>query len=92
MTYPRVEEVILTSVSRGEGKDHSDPCRTVLQVHHRDGEFIAEYDPVVNMEKLNGRLRRAELLLREVLDANFPQAVGVNLHELIEDFFDPEPL
>lgn len=91
--YPRVEKVILTSVPRGAGKDHSDPCRTVVQVFHRSGEFIAEYDPVVNMEKLNGRLQRSEALLRKVMA--YPvlrEGLASELIEQIKDFFDPEPL
>lgn len=87
--YPRVEKVILTTVCRGEGKDHSDPCRTVVQVHHQDGEFIAEFDPLLNMERLRGRLIRAEALLRAAPPLGTEDA---KWRERVDDFFDPEPL
>lgn len=93
-TFPRVDEVILTQINRGEGKDHSDPCRTVTQVHHKDGTFIAEMDPVVNMEKLRGRLDRVEDLLNRVLicDQNANILNGAcDLREAILRYFDPEP-
>ncbi len=41
---PRVIEVIETTVSRGKGTE-SDMCRSVLQYHTADGEFLAENDP-----------------------------------------------
>ena len=45
--YPRIDEVILSQVSRGKGTEE-DPCRIVLQVHTLDGHWLAESDPVAN--------------------------------------------
>lgn len=87
--FPRVEDVILSQVSRGEGKDHSDPVRSVLLVHGKDGTFIAEMDPCVNMEVLRGRLRRAEELLRQ---GTAGVTIDDNWRARVADFFDPEPL
>jgi hypothetical protein len=87
--FPRVDEVILTQVLRGEGKDYSDPVRGVVQVHMKDGTFIAEMDPLVNMEKLRGRLQRAEALLKAAPPLGQEDA---KWRERVDDFFDPEPL
>lgn len=44
--FPRVQEVIITLVSRGAGTS-IDPCRSVTMIFTKDGEFIAENDPLV---------------------------------------------
>ena len=86
--YPRVDEVILTEIRRGDGKDHSDPLRMVTQVHAKDGTFIAEYDCVVNMECMKSRLKRAEALLVKARD----ELRDGDTKGRIDDYFDPEPL
>lgn len=88
-TFPRVEKVILTQVSRGEGV-LTDPCRTVEQVHHQDGTFIAERDPCVDVDKMKRKLALAEKLLRYL--RNKHEALGDADRERIDCFFDPEPI
>lgn len=41
---PRLIQVIESQVTRGEGKDKSDPCRAVTQYHTVEGDFLAERD------------------------------------------------
>lgn len=43
LTFPRVEEVILSRTNRGRGIE-DDPYRNIVQVHTKDGELIAEND------------------------------------------------
>lgn len=87
--YPRLEEVILTQVPRGEGKDESDPCRTVDQVHHKDGTLIAENDPCHDFAALMKKLGHAQKILRTVRSLNTtPPDIG----EAIDSHFDPDPL
>ena len=40
---PRIENVIISSEKRGDGKDTV--LRCVILVHTLEGEFIAEHDP-----------------------------------------------
>lgn len=91
--YPRVDEVILTQAPRGKG-ELSDPCRTVVQVHQKDGTFIAENDPSANLqEEIDGR-KHAEAILRRVLqcDKNANILNGApDLRETIMRLFDPKP-
>ena len=42
------EEVIITTELRGDGKDM--PYRRVVQVFTKDGQLIAEYDPILREE------------------------------------------
>lgn len=86
--HPRVEKVILTHVSRGAGVPE-DPCRTVEQVHHQDGGFIAENDPCVEPDKLRARIHRAEEMFRSLRKHSMLSAAD---NEMIDKFFDPEPL
>lgn len=45
LQYAKIIEVIETDVCRGEGTD-LDPCRRVKQYWSKDGELLAEKDPV----------------------------------------------
>src|SRR6266404_4377377 len=73
VVYPRVDDVILTLVPRGTG-DAKDPCRTVIQVHQKDGLFIAENDPSVDVDRMRRRIDIAERLLRYLRDKH--EALG----------------
>lgn len=47
MNTVRLEEVIIsTKEKRGLGKTREDPVRCVTQVFSKEGELIAEYDPI----------------------------------------------
>ena len=41
----KVEEIIIVEISRGRGIKH-DPCRLVTQFWSKEGELLAEKDPV----------------------------------------------
>lgn len=89
VAFPRVEKVIMTQVSRGEGVQ-TDPCRTVTQVHYKNGEFIAESDPCLDVDWMKRKLAHAEKLLHFLRDKH--EALGDADRERIDCFFDPEPL
>lgn len=46
-------EVIISNLTRrGTGVD-DDPLRVITQVFEKDGTFIAEYDPLEKLKKIN---------------------------------------
>lgn len=47
----RIVEVIETRSLMGEGTPH-DPCRTVIQYWHKNGELIATIDPMKSREEI----------------------------------------
>lgn len=89
-SYPCVAELILSEVSRGEGRDRSDPCRRVIQVYEKDGRFVAENDSWLDVQAMKDRIDRAEVLLRALRAKH--EALSDGDRERIDRFFDPAPL
>ena len=51
---PRVIQVIQSDESRGEGTDE-DICRTVIQYHDFEGNFLAEFDTYYGAQSYTGK-------------------------------------
>lgn len=45
---PHVEQLIVCHEPRGNGTEE-DPCRIITRVYQFNGDFVAEYDPIVEL-------------------------------------------